>query len=486
MTRSEAIAAKCVSDTMFAMCHFFNMQNGRKFVTGTHHRLIAQLLDDVFAGKYTRVIINMPPRYTKTEFIKTFLMKGFAINPASKYIMLSYSATLAIDNSKCVKDVVSSDWYQELYPWVKVRQDSHAKNKWETTRGGGVYATSSNGQVTGFGAGIVREEITDEDMPTSSKKGTWGGAIIIDDPLKPLDATSPVNRQKVNDQFENTIRSRVNDKSTPIIVIMQRLHKDDLSGYLMQKEPGEWKVLSMPALSVDEEGNEVALWPFRHTVEDLHKIQAANRFTFETQYQQNPMAINEKRWLFAFDARKHTGHVEYNPGELVVMSWDFNRNPMTCTLFQHYGGVAYGLECIRIENATTRMVCQEIERKYPDAYFLVTGDCAGANLTTMSLLNNYDEIKAYFRLSRSQMQYSGSNPRLAESRYFMNSLFEQYPIIFDEEKCKPAIFDFENVMSDDENKPIKTSRDNAAQQADFLDNVRYYFHRYYKELQQIK
>ena len=68
----------------------------------------------------------------------------------------------------------------------------------------------------------------------------------------------------------------------------------------------------------------------------------------------------------------------------------------------------------------------------------------------------------------------------------MNSLFEQYDIIFDSERCKPAIFDFENVMADDENKPIKASRDNVAQQADFLDNVRYYFHRYYKQLQQIQ
>lgn len=481
MTREQAIGAKCVSDTMFAMCHFFNMQNGRKFVMGTHHRIIAQLLDDVFAGKYTRVIINMPPRYTKTEFIKTFLMKGFAINPASKYIMLSYSATLAIDNSKCVKDVITSDWYQELYPWVKVRQDCHAKNKWETTRGGGVYATSSNGQVTGFGAGLVREEITEDDMP-NKQNGKWGGAIIIDDPLKPLDATSPVNRQKVNDQFENTIRSRVNDKSTPIIVIMQRLHKDDLSGYLMRTEPDEWKVLSLPALSVDEDGNEVALWPFRHSVEDLHKIKAANRFTFETQYQQNPIAIDEKRWLFAFNAEKNTGHVEFDPEYPMVQSWDFNRNPMTCTLFQHVNGQIRGVECFRVENATTRMVCEKIHNSYPNVpMWLVTGDAAGKNATTISLLDNYKVIKAYFGLGQAQMKVANNNPRLSDSRYFVNSIFEQYDIVFDADKCKPAIFDFENVMADEENKPIKSSRENAAQQADFLDNTRYYLHNFFKE-----
>ena len=481
-TKQEYIAAKCVADTLWATRYFFAEENGRKFNVGEHHKRIAAALDRVFRGECTRLIINCPPRYSKTEMLKAFVKKGLAINPASKYIMLSYSANLALDNSERIKDAVDSDWYREIFPWVQIKKDSHSKQKWYTTMGGGIYATSSDGQVTGFGAGLVKEEGA-EDFDIEAKRGSWGGAIIIDDPLKPLDASSPVKRQKVNDQFENTIRSRVNDRSTPIIIIMQRLHKQDLCGYLLDLEPNEWEVLSLPALSVNSEGKDVALYPFKHTVEELHKLRAANRFTFETQYQQNPQAINEKLWLFAFDRAKHTGHVEYDPNYPLVMSWDFNRNPMTCTLFQHIDGQARGIECIRMENATTRMVCQEIERKYPDAFWLVTGDVAGRNATTLSLLNNYDVVKAYFNLSRSQMQYSGTNPRLADSRYFINSLFEQYPIVFDAEKCKPAIFDFENVLADDENKPVKTSRDNVAQQADFLDNVRYYFHRFYKELQ---
>lgn len=472
-----------MSDTLFATRYFFYAENARRFNVGEHHKRIAAALDRVFSGQCTRLIINCPPRYSKTEMLKAFVKKGLAINPASKYIMLSYSANLALDNSERIKDAVASEWYSDIFPWVQIKRDSRSKQKWYTTAGGGIYATSSDGQVTGFGAGLVKEEPAGDFEDIDTANNVWGGAIIIDDPLKPLDASSPVKRQKVNDQFENTIRSRVNDRSTPIIIIMQRLHKQDLCGYLLDLEPDEWEVLSLPALSVDSEGRETALYPFKHTVEELHKIQAANRFTFETQYQQNPQSINEKLWLFAFDRRKHTGHVEYDPTAPLVMSWDFNRNPMTCTLFQHVNGQARGIDCIRIENATTRMVCQEIDRKYPGAFFLVTGDVAGKNATTLSLLNNYDVVKAYFNLSRSQMQYSGSNPRLADSRYFINSLFEQYDIVFDSERCKPAIFDFENVMADDENKPIKTTRDNVAQQADFLDNVRYYFHRFYKELQ---
>lgn len=483
MTERQAIRHMIKTDTLFATRYFFAQENGRKFNVGEHHKRIAAALDRVFAGECCRLMINVPPRYSKTEMLKALVKKGIAINPASKYLMLSYSDNLALENSENIRDAVNSDWYRDLFPEVEIKKDSKGKKIWKTTRGGGVYAVSSDGQVTGFGAGIVKEDNgEDESFEIKSEKGKFGGCIIIDDPLKPLDASSPVKRQKVNDQFENTIRSRVNDRSTPIIIIMQRLHKQDLCGYLLDLEPDEWEVLSLPALSVDSEGNEVALYPFKHTVEELHKIKAANRFTFETQYQQNPKAINEKLWLFAFDRQKHTGHVDYDPNYPLVMSWDFNRNPMTCTLFQHINGQARGIDCIRIENATTRMVCQEIDRKYHGAFFLVTGDVAGKNATTLSLLNNFDVVKAYFGLSKSQMQYSGTNPRLADSRYFINSLFEQYDIVFDSERCKPAIFDFENVLSDEDNKPVKTSRDNVAQQADFLDNVRYYFHRFYKEL----
>lgn len=485
MTERDVLRNMIFGDTLFATRFFFKQNEGRSFNVGEHHRRIAEALDKVYRGETRRLIINLPPRYSKTEMaVKTFIAKGLAINPASKYIHLSYSSYLALDNSESAKGIVQSDWYKSLFPNVEIKKDSKSKQKWYTTAGGGVYATSSAGQVTGFGAGIVREETEDFDIETS--QSTFGGAIIIDDPLKPEDASSAVIRDKVNYRFETTIRSRVNDRNTPIIIIMQRLHKQDLCGYLMELEPTEWEVLSFPALSIDENGNEVALYPFKHSVEELHKIRTANRFVFETQYQQNPQTINEKLWLFAFNSERHVGKVDYNPDEPIVMSWDFNRNPMTCTLFQHYDGKARGIDCIRMENATTRMMCEEIYRRYGDAFYLVTGDCAGKNATTASLLNNYDVIKNYFNLTKSQMQYSGANPRLQDSRYFINSLFEQYDIVFDEERCKPAIFDFENVMSDDENKPVKTSRDNVMQQADFLDNVRYYFHRYFKNLTQIQ
>lgn len=483
MTETEIIKGKYLSDTLFATRLSFKYQEGRKFIVGDHHKIIAATLDKVYSGEIKRLCITVPPRYSKTEMaVKTFISKGLAINPASKFIHLSYSDSLALDNSEKTRDIVNSDWYQELFPYVITKKDSKSKKKWWTINGGGVYATSSAGQVTGFGAGNVEEEETnelDEALNDIDKTHEFSGAIIIDDPLKPDDASSAVMREKVNNRFETTIRSRVNSRNTPIVIIMQRLHRNDLVGYLLETEPEEWTILSLPALSIDEEGNEVSLYPFKHTVADLKKIQASNRFVFETQYQQNPKEINEKLWAFAFNRDKHTGHVEYNPNEPLYQSWDFNRNPMSCNLFQHYDGMARGVETLEIDNATVYTMCQEIDKKYPNAFLIVTGDASGKNSTTVSLLHNYDIIKNYFSLSRGQMQYSGSNPRLEDSRYFVNSIFEQYPIMLDSERCKPLIFDLENVMADSENKIVKDSRSRADQKADHLDTLRYYLHKFF-------
>ncbi|MCD8265621.1 MAG: phage terminase large subunit [Prevotellaceae bacterium] len=111
---------------------------------------------------------------------------------------------------------------------------------------------------------------------------------MIDDPIKPDDAQSDRVRDHVNELFDTTIRSRVNSRSTPVIIIMQRLHEDDLCGHLIRREPGDWTVLKLPALRTDPDGTEHALWEHMHTVEELHRLWEDTPFVFLTQYQQEP------------------------------------------------------------------------------------------------------------------------------------------------------------------------------------------------------
>lgn len=259
--------------------YFFMQNNDMKFIIGKHHKLICDALDDVLNGRCNKLIINISPRYGKTECaVKNFIAMGLAVNPCAKFIHLSYSANLAQDNSIAVKNIVQSEEYQRLFA-TRISYGKNMKSQWETDQGGGLYATSTLGQITGFGAGLVERE---------GEPYRFGGAIVIDDPIKPEDALSDVVRERVNRRFETTIRNRVNSRNTPIIIIMQRLHEHDLCGYLQEIEPDEWRVLSLPVISVNENGEREALWEYKHTLEELDKINAANSFVFETQYMQNP------------------------------------------------------------------------------------------------------------------------------------------------------------------------------------------------------
>ena len=271
--------------------YFFYEKTKRKFVVNSHHELICHALDRVIRGEVTRLMINLPPRYSKTEIVvKNFIAKGLAINPSSKFIHLSYSDDLACDNSEEVRELVKSEAYQQMYPYVQIKQGSDSKKKWYTTEGGGVYATAAGGQVTGFGAGAVDDEELEKELNGIQQGRIFSGAIIIDDPIKPDDANSEAAREKVNTKFETTIRNRVNSRNTPIIIIMQRLHEHDLCGYLQEIEADKWEVLSLPAISYNN-GEAKALWPFKHTLEELEQIRNANGTVFETQYMQNPTPL---------------------------------------------------------------------------------------------------------------------------------------------------------------------------------------------------
>lgn len=286
---------KCLKSLLFHTRYFFKHQYNRKFIIGEHHEIIADALERVLTGKLKRLIINIAPRYGKTEIaVKSLISHGLALNPSAKFIHLSYADDLALDNSETVKDLIQTEAYQQLFPAVQIKKDAKAKNKWYTTANGGVLARAAGGQVTGFGAGQVDEEedfenwlndIEQTGISDLERKLQFGGAIIIDDPVKPEDADSDTAREKVNSRFDSTIRNRVNSRNTPIIVIMQRLHPNDLSGYLQREgEQDKWEVIELPCIKSDG----TALWPFKHTIDELKAMKQANEIVFERQFMQNP------------------------------------------------------------------------------------------------------------------------------------------------------------------------------------------------------
>lgn len=281
LQRQRLLRYKCENSLLFYARYIFKENNGGKFRVYPHVTKIIDILERVAAGEIKRLIINIPPRYYKTEVvIKIFVSWTMLLNPRAKFLHLSYSDKLALNNSSITKNYIQSDAFQHLRE-MKMRYDEQGKQLWTNMEGGGMYATSTGGAITGFGAGILPDAEPNEDNPFKN----FGGAILIDDPNKPDDIDSDVKREEVNERYNNTIRSRVNHRDVPIIVIQQRLHEEDLSGFLLDGgSDEEWAHLNMPVL--DE--NNIPLCPEKHTFEEIEQLRVSDRYTFSGQYMQQP------------------------------------------------------------------------------------------------------------------------------------------------------------------------------------------------------
>lgn len=272
------------------------------------------MIDDALArvesGEIKNLVITIPPRFGKTQFcVIDWMARSIARNPRAKFIHLSYSDELALDNSAKCRETVLSTEYQNLWP-VQLKSDADSKKKWYTQQGGGVYATAAGGAVTGFGAGSLADvgrelqsaideaeaalnaEIDAffaEDGNEPLDPNLFYGAIIIDDPIKVDDAENEKERNRVNKRLNSTIKSRRNSRNTPIIIIMQRLHEDDMAGFVLAGGmEEEFYHLNLPAIVDIDTPNATSLWPAKHTVDELLKMRAADHSVFQAQYMQDP------------------------------------------------------------------------------------------------------------------------------------------------------------------------------------------------------
>lgn len=198
--------------------------------------VINEALDKTFTGEITRLLVNIPPGYGKTaKAVWAYVARGFAINPASRFIHSSYSDKLVQDNSSKIRDLINHPDYRKLFPYVSFKEDSKAKGLWKTDKGGSFLASPSGGAITGFRAGLVNSEYL------------FTGAFIVDDPLKPDDALSDAKRDFINQRWHNTFKSRLAHPNVPVIVIMQRIHEEDFTWELLENSGEEWHHLVLPA-----------------------------------------------------------------------------------------------------------------------------------------------------------------------------------------------------------------------------------------------
>lgn len=333
----QRLRERCEADLLFFTRYIFKTVYNKQFVVNKHHHMIADALAKVESGEYPNLVINIAPRLGKTELVvKMWMAWTFARNPKAQWIHTSYSDDLALDNSSMVREIIQSEPFQMLWP-IEIDNATSAKKLWKVKNGGGVRSAASGGGITGFGAGVMGYKAGD----------TFAGAIVLDDPLKPDAAYSKTERDKVNNRLSNTIKSRRNSPHVPIVIIMQRLHQLDPSGFVLSGALGiDFHHLKIKTL--DDNGE--SLWPLMISSEELIRMRENDRYTFASQYQQEPTPLDggivKLEWM-----NRYT--VPPAQPDMIIHSWDTahkgdeHNDPSVGTVWAIKNGNYYLLKVIR-------------------------------------------------------------------------------------------------------------------------------------------
>jgi predicted phage terminase large subunit-like protein len=253
-----------------------------EFVEGSHHRHIAKKFNDLASGKINRLIINMPPRHTKSEFA-SFLLPAWMVgrNPKLKIIQATHTGELAVRFGRKAKTLIDSDEYHKIFE-TRLREDSQAAGRWETAQGGEYFAAGVGGAITGRGADL----------------------LIIDDPHSEQDAMSATAMESAYEWYTSGPRQRL-QPGGKIIVVMTRWSTKDLTGKLLahQKEAksDKWDVVEFPALLDTGTKKERPVWPEYWKMSELEIVKATLPVgKWNAQWMQQPTseegAIIKREW----------------------------------------------------------------------------------------------------------------------------------------------------------------------------------------------
>ena len=298
----SSFIAKCIT----------TLEPGAVFRPNWHNHCLAHHLTRVTDGEITRLILNVPPRAGKSLSTSVaYTAWALGHDPSLKIMCLSYSGELAREHALNFRAIVESDWYRRLFPGVSFQRRRNRIMETVTSAHGGRFASGIGGSVLGRGADL----------------------IIIDDPIKAQDALSEAERRRVNLFYDNTVYTRLNQKTRgAIIIVMQRLHEDDLVGHVLAKEA--WEVVAIPAIETEDREYRIGpepeniylrragelLYPEREPPEVLDQLRRnLGSMGFSAQYQQNPLPMEgnviKREWLRYYET-------EPEEFDLVMTSWD--------------------------------------------------------------------------------------------------------------------------------------------------------------------
>lgn len=261
-----------------------------KFTFKPFHYDICNMLQSFFSGRSKNLAITIPPRFGKTTISHYFMAYALTYLQDANFIYTSYSAMLSNKAVMAVSDILQDAEVSKMFGSHSF--DINRQDEIRNEHGGGIYGVSTGKAITGFGAG--------------QKRDGFSGAIVIDDPIKVQDIRSEIFRSRTREYYYSTLKSRKNRSSIPIILIAQRLHTEDLAGWIQENEPDEWDFYEYQG--VDDAGN--SKWEEVISTNDLKLLKEQSPFTYYSQYMQTPIVdggeVVKRAWFKTF-----TGEQEY-------------------------------------------------------------------------------------------------------------------------------------------------------------------------------
>lgn len=380
MTRFDELDALLRSDlaSFTAKC-FETVTPAQPLLRNWHIEAIAWQLERCLTGETRRLIITLPPRNMKSISCSVAL-PAFALgrDPTSRIVCVSYAADLAAKQARDCRAVMESDFYRRIFPQARLSREKNTEMDFMTTRRGFRLASSVGGTLTGRGGNIV----------------------IVDDPMKPEEAMSEARRRSVCDWFDNTLRSRLDDKKNDVIIIvMQRLHMDDLVGHVLGTGE-DWEILNLSAIAEYDERIQIgperwhdrkrgeALHPSREPLEVLHDLRASmGTYAFSAQYQQSPIPpegeILKWGWFKFYDREPaREGNDE------LIQSWDTASKPgelnsySVCTTWLVKGKDYYLLDVFRerLDYPALKRAVEAQAQRYRPSSVLIEDKASGMAL----------------------------------------------------------------------------------------------------------
>ena len=395
VTRAEYAALLRQDFGTFAARCFHDLNPQAELAMNWHLEVIAAKLTAVREGKIRRLIINLPPRHLKS-LMASIAFPAYCLghDASAQILCVSYAQDLADKLARDCRSIMMNPWYRQMFP-TRLALHRQAVQEFITTRQGYRLATSTGGVLTGRGADI----------------------ILIDDPLKPEEALSEAQRQGGNEWYDHTLYSRLNDKRHgAIVIIMQRLHEDDLVGHILGQEP--WEVLSFPAIAEAEEAHQIetiwgprcfarrqgeALHPDREPLETLEHIRRTiGEYNFAGQYQQSPAPLGgglvKAEWFKRYGANERPESFDR-----ILQSWD-TANKATelsdfsvCTTWGIKGKDFYLLNVLRkrLEYPALKRAVREQQSLFNANVVLIEDKASGTQLIQELIADGCHRVTRY-------------------------------------------------------------------------------------------